>query len=168
MSELKNKSNDCSSVFLHIHYTTFRNFFLTQNIFIEQIFQHLQRTILIQRMTSHLISQLSQLVIGRNYSRANLKTLAVTHIRIGDHNVMSVSMYIKQISYLINTGVRFTHLHIMCPYLNSTDLKLLMNRLPIPFTTSQHLLNHTNFVIDRYMKLQYLLHHHGQLIQQQS
>ncbi|CAF0760519.1 unnamed protein product [Rotaria sordida] len=151
MSELFNKSNDCSSIFLHIHYTTFRQFFLFPNIYIKRIFEHLYRTPLIQRMTSQLIKQLPQLVIGKNHSQTNLNTLAVIHMRIGDHIVMNISMYIKQILYLLNNGVHFTHLHIMCPLLNSADIKQLTDNLPIVFTTSQHLLPHVNFVLDSYL-----------------
>ncbi|CAF4770524.1 unnamed protein product [Rotaria sp. Silwood2] len=149
--ELFNKSKDCSSIFLHIHYTTFRHFFLFPNIYIKKIFEHLYRSPLIQRMASQLINQIPQLVIGKNHSQTKLRTLAVVHMRAGDHIVMHLSMYIKQMLYLVNNGVRFTHLHIMCPYLNSTDIRQLTDSLPIVFTTSQHLLNHINFVLDRYL-----------------
>ncbi|CAF3352095.1 unnamed protein product [Rotaria sp. Silwood1] len=151
MNELFNKSKDCSSIFLHIHYTTFGQFFSSPNIYIQQVFEHLHHTPLIQRMTSQLINHLPQLVIGKNHSQTVLNTLAVVHMRTGDHVVMNVSMYIKQILYLLHDGVHFTHLHVMCPYLNATDIRQLTDSLPIVFTTSQHLLDHVNFVLDRYL-----------------
>lgn len=151
LSELFSKARTCSSIFLHIHYTTFRQFFLSSNIYMQRIFQHFHRTPLIQRMTSQLIQLLPKLTIGKKQSQTSLSNLAVVHMRIGDHNVMNVSTYIKQILYLINTGVRFTHLHIMCPYLNSVDIKQFTHSLPVPFTISQHLLNHVEFILDRYL-----------------
>ncbi len=72
-------------------------------------------------------------------------------MRLGDYTVMSLSMYIKQILLLINSTVHFTHLHIMCPFLSSTDIKQLNDSLPIAFTTTQHLLDHVHFVLDDYL-----------------
>lgn len=151
LHELSRKSKNCSSMFLHIHYTMLRQFFLTPNIYIKKVFEHLRRTPLIGRMASQLISQLPKLVIGKKNSQNNFKNLAVVHMRTGDHVVMSIPMYIKQILFLVNSRVNFTHLHIMCPYLNASESKLLTNNLPIPFTTSEHLLNRTNWVLDRYL-----------------
>ena len=102
-------------------------------------------------MTTELINYIPKLVIGKNSSLKNLTNLAVIHIRLGDHTVMNISMYIKQILYLLKTNVYFTHLHIMCPYLNLVDIKQLNDSLPIPFTTTQILLNHTRFILDDYL-----------------
>jgi hypothetical protein len=151
LNELSNKSKNCSSIFLHIHYTAFHQFFLSPNIYTRLIFENLRRHVLIQRMASELIKLLPQLVINKNYSKNHLTTLAAIHMRLGDHNVMSLSMYIKQILYLINNGVHFTHLHIMCPYLTSTDIKQLIDSLPIAFTITQHLIDHVRFVLDNYL-----------------
>ncbi len=98
-------------------------------------------------MTTELIKFLPQLVINKNHSQKRLTTLAVIHMRLGDHTVMSVSMYIQQILYLIKNGVQFTHLHIMCPYLNAADIRNLTESLPIPFTITQHLLSHLRYVL---------------------
>ncbi|CAF3485760.1 unnamed protein product [Rotaria socialis] len=149
--ELFSKSKNCSSIFLHIHYMMFRQFFSNPNNYTKKIFEFLRRTPLLQRMASQLISQLPKLAIRKNRSQINFRFLAVVHIRIGDHVVMSLSMYIKQILYLINDKANFTHLHIMCPYLNSTDMKQLTDSLSIPFTTSRQLLNHMDFVLDPYL-----------------
>jgi hypothetical protein len=151
LKELSSKSQNCSSIFLHIHYTTFPQFFSSPNIHIQSIFEHFRRTILIQRMASQLITLLPQLVIGKNQSQNKFSTLAVVHMRLGDYTVMSLSMYIKQILLLINSTVHFTHLHIMCPFLSSTDIKQLNDSLPIAFTTTQHLLDHVHFVLDDYL-----------------
>ncbi len=151
IKDLSNQSKNCSSMFLHIHYTTFGNFFSSSNIYTQSIFENLNRNPLIQRMTSELIKLLPELIINKNKSKNHLTTLAVIHMRLGDHTVMSVSMYIKQILYLINTGVRFTHLHIMCPYLTSSDIQLLTDSLPMAFTTTQHLIHHVRFVLDGYL-----------------
>jgi hypothetical protein len=149
--ELFHKAENCSSIFLHIHYTTFGQFFSSPNPYTQSIFEHLRRNALIQRMTSELIKFLPQFVVNKNRTQTRLTTLAVIHMRLGDYTVMNVSMYIQQILYLINTGVRFTHLHIMCPYLNSTDIEQLTNSLPIPFTTTQNLLPHVRYVFDGYL-----------------
>jgi len=151
MNELSNKAKNCSSIFLHIHYTAFGHFFSSANIYTRSIFENLRRNALIQRMASESIKLLPQLVIGKNHSQNHLTTLAVIHMRLGDHTVMSVSMYIKQILYLFNNSVHFTHLHIMCPYLSSTDIRQLTDSLPMAFTTTQHLLNHVRFVLDGYL-----------------
>ncbi|CAF1416171.1 unnamed protein product [Adineta steineri] len=151
MKEILNKSKSCSSIFLHIHYTAFGQYFSSSNIYIQPIFQHLHRTPLIQRMASQLITLLPNLVVGKNHSQAKLSKLAVIHMRLGDYNVMSLSNYIQQILYLINSSVHFTHLHIMCPYLTSTNIKQLTDSLPIAFTTTQHLLNYVRFILDDYL-----------------
>ena len=72
-------------------------------------------------------------------------------MRLGDYVVMSVSTYIKQILYLLNTDARISHLHIMCPYLNATNIQRLIDSLPVPFTTTQHLFQHLSFVLDHYL-----------------
>jgi hypothetical protein len=131
----------------HGHYTAFSQFFSSPNFFTKSIFEHLRRNALIQRMTTELIKFLPQLVINENHSQNHLTTLAVIHMRLGDHTVMSVSMYIQQILYLIKNGVQFTHLHIMCPYLNAADIRNLTESLPIPFTITQHLLSHLHYVL---------------------
>lgn len=151
LNDLSNQSKNCSSIFLHIHYTTFNQFFLSPNIYTRSVFENLHRNKLIQRMTSELIKYLPKLVPNKNNSQNHPTTLAVIHMRLGDHTVMSVSMYIQQILYLIKTGVHFTHLHIMCPYLNSTDIKQLMDSLPIAFTTTQHLISHVRYLLDGYL-----------------
>jgi hypothetical protein len=151
MNELFNKAKNCSSIFLHIHYNAFSQFFSSPNFFTKSIFEHLRRNALIQRMTTELIKFLPELVINKNHSQKRLTTLAVIHMRLGDHTVMSVSMYIQQILYLIKNRVRFTHLHIMCPYLNATDIRNLTESLPIPFTITQHLLSHLRYVLDGYL-----------------
>jgi hypothetical protein len=152
MNELLNQSNSCSSIFLHIHYTTFGQFFSSPNFYTKLIFEHLHRNTLIQRMTTELIKFLPQLIANKNHSAQNqLNTLAVIHMRLGDHTVMSVSMYIQQIRLLMKSGVRFTHLHIMCPYLKTADIKNLTDHLPIPFTITQDLLSHVGYVLDGYL-----------------
>jgi hypothetical protein len=150
MNELSAKVKNCSSTFLHIHYTTFRHFFTSPNVHSQQIFQHLSRIASIQSMASQLINQLPQLVIGNN-SKTNLTTLAVAHMRLGDHTVMSVSMYIKQILYLINTGLRLTHIHIMCPYLKPEEIDQLTSSLPVPITTTKQLLDNKRFVLSDFL-----------------
>jgi hypothetical protein len=151
MNDISSKSRNCSSMFLHIHYTAFSQFFVTPNIHVQKIFEYLRRTALIQRMASQSIKLLPQLVMNKNQSKTSLTNLAVVHMRLGDHIVLSVSTYIKQILFLINNGVRFTHLHIMCPYLTTSDIKQLNDSLPVAFTTTQQLLNHLNFVLDGYL-----------------
>lgn len=145
--ELFDKSRMCSSIFLHIHYTTFHQFFLSPNNALQKIFEHFHRNSLIQRMTSQLIRSIPTF-LPRNLS---LTTLAVIHIRLGDFNVMSLSMYIRNILHLIKTGVRFTHLHVMCPNLNPSQLKELKDNLPIPFTTSQQILSQVRSIFDEYL-----------------
>ena len=147
MNELSTKSKNCSTVFLHIHYTTFSHFFSTPNSHIQKIFEYLRRSALIERMTSQLIKFLPRLI----HTNRSLTTLAVVHMRLGDHIVMSVSMYIKQILFLINSGVRFTHLHIMCPYLNSSDIKQLKDSLSVPFTTTEQLFDQLRSTLDGYL-----------------
>ena len=101
-------------------------------------------------MARQLIELLPQLV-NRNASKGALTTLAVAHMRLGDHTVMSVPMYIKQILALMASGVRFTHLHVMCQSLNSTDEEKLKKSLPIPLTTTDQISQRIQFVLNDYV-----------------
>jgi hypothetical protein len=151
MSELTAKAKYCSSIFLHIDYMAYIRLFRVPNVYQQLTYKHFHRTPLIKRMASALIKLLPELVINRNHSKPKFNTLAVIHMRLGDHVVMNVSMYTERILYLIKSGVRFTHLHIMCPYLNVWDIKYLTKNLPIPFTATQHLLPHVRFLLDEYL-----------------
>ncbi|UJR10583.1 hypothetical protein I4U23_014782 [Adineta vaga] len=151
INEIALKSKNCSSIFLHIHYTVFAQFFQNPDAHTRTIFEHIHRTPLIQRLALQLINSLPELLPNKTSSEKKFYTLAVIHMRLGDYTVMNVSMYIQQILLLINNKIHFTHLHIMCPYLNSTHVKQLTEKLPVPFTISQYLLNHVRFVLDDYI-----------------
>ena len=150
MRELSKKMRDCPSIFLHNSFVTFNEFFQSSNHYVELIFSHFNRSALIQRMATKIIQLLPQLLIGTT-SKTNLTTLAVAHLRQGDRSVMSVSKYTQQVSRLIKSGVGFTHIYIMCPYLNSSDIAQMTRDLSIPFTTTGQLLNHGHFVMDEYL-----------------
>ena len=145
------QSNNCSSIFLHIHYTAFGQYFSSPNWYTRTIFEHLRRNPIIQRVSFELMKHLPQLLINRKPSQKKFTTLAVVHMRLGDYNVMSVSKYVEQILYLINNSLHFTHLHIMCPYLNDSHIGYLNNTLPVPFTTTQHILPHVRRILDDYL-----------------
>lgn len=145
------QSNNCSSIFLHIHYTAFGQYFSSPNRYIQSIFEHLRRNPIIQRISSELIKHLPKLLINKKPSQKKFNTLAVVHMRLGDYNVMSVSKYVEQILYLINNSLQFTHLHIMCPYLNTSHVEYLSKNLPVPFTTTQHIVPHAGHLLDDYL-----------------
>lgn len=115
MKELSRKMQTCSSIFLHIGYTTLNELFKSRNKYTELLFSYLSRSALIQRMVKKINQLLPQLLIGRTF-RTNLITLAVAHLRRGDRIVMSLSNYTRQISHLIKAGAVFT-LFIYCVHI---------------------------------------------------
>jgi hypothetical protein len=150
MKELSRKMQICSSIFLHIHYSTLDQLLKSPNKYTALMFSYLTRSALIQRMAKKIIQLLPQLLVGGN-SETNLTTLAVAHLRRGDRTVMSLSNYIRQIAHLIKTGAGFTHVYMMCPYLNTSDIAQITRDLSIPVTTTEKLLNHGHFVMDDYL-----------------
>jgi hypothetical protein len=150
MNELSTKAKKCSSIFLHVRYSTMKHFFNSSNIYLQKILGNLSRTVLIQRMATQLRNLLPQLATG-NQTRKKLTTLAVAHLRLGDRTYMNISTYVKQILSLINSGIHFTHLHIMHPYDNSSELNLLISRIPVQITTTKELLNKVRFVLDDFV-----------------
>ena len=148
-SEIAEKVDNCTSVYLNIHYLALHHLSSATNTHVKSIFPHLHRTPLIQRIASKLINVLPNLVIG-NITKNNLTILAVVHFRLGDRVVMNVSMYIHHLLLLIQSGVHFTHVHIMCPYLSPADVSQLAHSLPVPITTSQILSNRARFLVDDY------------------
>lgn len=148
--EIDKRSENCSSTFLNIHYWALNNLTSAFNAHVQTIFSHMHRTALVQRLASQLKMTLPELLVG-NYSRSNLTTLAVVHMRLGDRVVMSVQMYLDQIMELAHSGIQFTHLHIMSPYLKTIDIYQLATRLSFGFTTSQTLFDHARFLIDDYL-----------------
>lgn len=151
MTDLYHKSVECSSIFLHVHYTTFGHFFTSPNWHTRMIFEHLRRNPIIQRMTGELIKFLPSLAINKKSPKMKFTTLAVVHMRLGDFTVMSLSKYIEQILYVIKNHLHFTHLHIMCPFLNASNIEELSKNLPVAFTTTQHILPHVRYIFDDYL-----------------
>ena len=150
MIELLQKSKDCSSIFLHVHYTSYGYFFTSPNVYTKRIFAHLSRSPLIQSMAQQVIQFLPQLMLGSNSTR-KLKKLLVAHLRLGDHTVMSVSRYLSQISFLLKNQTDLTHLHIMCPYLNASEIELLTSNLSVPLTTTGQLMTTIRFVLNDFL-----------------
>ncbi|CAM2730178.1 unnamed protein product [Rotaria socialis] len=148
--EIIHKAENCTSIFLNIHYLALTHLSKAENTLVQKLFRHIHRTSLIQRMASQLINQLPQLAIG-NFSGNKLTKWAVAHMRLGDRVVMSVPRYLKQILHLIANGVHFTHLHIMCPYLNSTDIDQVTNSVPVAITTTTQLFDRVRLVLDDYL-----------------
>ena len=150
MTELRERSKDCSSIFLHVHYTTYGYFFSAPNVYTQRVFAHLSRSPLIQSMAQQAISFLPQLMLGGN-STTKFKKLLVAHLRLGDYTVMSVSRYRSQIAYLVKNRTDLTHLHIMCPYLNASEIDLLTRNLSIPVTTTGQLMKAMRFLLNDFL-----------------
>ena len=140
----------CSSIFLQSDYLAFGHLLTAQHIHVQRIFRHLHRNAIIRRMASHMIDLLPQLARANQF-RNNHTSLAVAHLRLGDRVVLSLPMYTMQISKLIQNGIYFTHLHVMCPYLTSTDIDYLISSIPISITTTEILSKNANFTLDDYL-----------------
>ena len=72
-------------------------------------------------------------------------------LRLGDRVVLSLPMYTMQISKLIQNGIYFTHLHVICPCLTSTDIDYLISSIPVSITTTEILSKNANFTLDDYL-----------------
>lgn len=151
LNELALKASECSSIFLHIHYTKFDSFFTTSNIYMQRIFRNLHRTPLIARMAERTIGSFHDLQNKTNASRKDKKILAVVHFRLGDVTVLTLDKYLEQIKYLLERKTTWNHLHIMCPYLNASNIKYLKDRLPARVTTTPQLYQHFRFVLNDFL-----------------
>ena len=150
MGELRRNIGNCTLVYLNVDYLALNELSAAKNKNAQKIFPHLKRTPLIQRMASQLIDGFPQLTNER-IQGAQLSTLAVAHIRLGDRVVMAVPRYIEQMLDLIKRNVSFTHLHIMCLFLTATDISQFTNTIPIPITTTKTLFDQNRFAIDEYL-----------------
>jgi hypothetical protein len=142
MSQLGETMSSCSSIFLHIHYTAFHEMFSTKNALVESVFTHITRTYWIRQAATQIIDRLSTFWHVPSNKTQPTKKLAVAHFRLGDHIVMNMSTYVRQLQTLFDDDLQVTHLHIMCPFLNATDVQYIAESLPIPFSTSMKIFDH--------------------------
>lgn len=151
VQEVINKTENCQTVFLHIEYPSFRQHFETPHPIIQQIFAHLYRTNVLQRIAQQALEFLPQMVQSHSFKQNQSNIVAVTHFRLGDQYVMSPRTYVEQVRLLLASDVRFTHLHIMCVDMNVTDLEEITANLPLPFTTTKDLVKEVKDVLDEYL-----------------
>lgn len=149
IEELKMKSTSCRTIFLHLDSSTLNSVFSPANPFVENLFKHLHRSPLIQRIGQIWLNLLPKFVTKENLTRNSSSIVAVTRFPPGNQLATSSSSYIKQILHLIDNGVHLTHLHVISDDLHDLDLEYLSMNLPVPFTSTKDLYQRVENLFDK-------------------
>ena len=148
--QFSHETEPCSSVFLYIRYETTLNFFSPLSHYAQKIFKFFKRSLLVQRLAQEQLQVLHQLLTG-NITTSQSPTLAVAHFRRGDHKVLPIARYAAQLRNLLKNTTSFTHLYIMCPYIEPKEMNLLKSSIPIPFVATDALMKRNATFIEDYL-----------------
>ena len=51
----------------------------------------------------------------------------------------------------MRSGLRFTHLHIMCPYLNASEVEYARSHIDVSLTTTRDVYDEVRLILDDYL-----------------
>lgn len=140
----------CSSIYLYMRFEWTWNIFRPLHRYVKLVMQYWDRSVLIHRLANEAMDYLKQTFLRNKTSNSSM-ILAVAHLRRGDHNVLPVEIYGKQLANLLKSGTNFTHLYVMCPFLKTKEIEKLHQIISVPLLTSDVLTNHLKVVMDEFL-----------------